>query len=210
MSTIYITLPIGSIWQDVNPDEFMADDTETQYLDDVERALNKHFAGKHNFDVCFANVYAMTIDDNGTGVNNNDIRTVIDRVEVDYIEIDNEEYPEDNLTKEEKDALEAEAFTSITPHKGGRSERINARLTPDEKRRLTQLLSDKKLSLSDWIMEQVWKHENAKTRYINIDERYGDPEKVTIYDYQELNPEGNFTQDESGIYEDGRLIASAE
>jgi hypothetical protein len=36
---------------------------------------------------------------------------------------------------------------------------------------------------------------DSKTVYINISDRYGDAEPVTISDYQELNP--------NGIYEDG-------
>jgi hypothetical protein len=37
--------------------------------------------------------------------------------------------------------------------------------------------------------------------YTNIDERYGDPETVTLDDYRELNPDGEFYADEDGIYE---------
>jgi hypothetical protein len=46
--------------------------------------------------------------------------------------------------------------------------------------------------------------------YINIDERYGDAVEVTIDDYRELNPEGEFSQNWRGIYEDGELIAEAQ
>ncbi len=43
--------------------------------------------------------------------------------------------------------------------------------------------------------------------YINISERYGDDVQVTINDYRKLNPDGNFTADADGIYENGELIA---
>lgn len=44
--------------------------------------------------------------------------------------------------------------------------------------------------------------------YVNDDERYGDAEIVTIEDYRELNPDGDFSQNSDGIYEDGVQIAS--
>lgn len=42
--------------------------------------------------------------------------------------------------------------------------------------------------------------------YINTDERYGDNAAVTVEDYLSLNPDGEFRQDDDGIYEqvDGR------
>jgi hypothetical protein len=43
--------------------------------------------------------------------------------------------------------------------------------------------------------------------YHNIDERYGDAYPVTIADYIELNPTGNFEERDNGIYEDGEQIA---
>ena len=44
---------------------------------------------------------------------------------------------------------------AIKPHKGGRTERIYARLTPAEKRRLEAELERSGLSLSDWIISKV-------------------------------------------------------
>ena len=49
----------------------------------------------------------------------------------------------------------------------------------------------------------------AYRNYRNTDERYGGPELVTIQYYQELNPAGNFTQDDDHIYEDGKPVADA-
>jgi hypothetical protein len=43
--------------------------------------------------------------------------------------------------------------------------------------------------------------------YINVSDRYGDAVAVTIGDYQELNPSGNFETRPDGIYEDGEQIA---
>lgn len=43
--------------------------------------------------------------------------------------------------------------------------------------------------------------------FMNLDERYGDYLQVTIQDYSELNPDGDFEQKEDGIYENGELIA---
>lgn len=47
------------------------------------------------------------------------------------------------------------------------------------------------------------------TTYINISEKYGDSVKVSIEDYQELNPDGAFTATERGIFENGELVAEA-
>jgi hypothetical protein len=46
--------------------------------------------------------------------------------------------------------------------------------------------------------------------YYNIDDRYGDYVHVTIDDYLELNPDGNFEIGFNGIYEDGILIAEID
>lgn len=53
--------------------------------------------------------------------------------------------------------------------------------------------------------------------YVNIDERYGSNEQVTIEDYQELNPEGTFEESERGgkeviveITDDNQYIVVAE
>lgn len=51
--------------------------------------------------------------------------------------------------------------------------------------------------------------EASDATYINIDERYGDAYSVTLEDYIELNPDGDFTSDDEGIYEDGEMIAQA-
>lgn len=37
--------------------------------------------------------------------------------------------------------------------------------------------------------------------YINISDRYGDPEAVTLADYQEITPDGQFEERSDGIYE---------
>lgn len=46
-----------------------------------------------------------------------------------------------------------------------------------------------------------------QTIYINTDDRYGDPVQVTIEDYRQLNPNGDFDQGKNGIYESGEPIA---
>lgn len=43
----------------------------------------------------------------------------------------------------------------IKAHKGGRTERVYARVTPDEKRRIRRLLAKLGKSLSDYLMEHV-------------------------------------------------------
>jgi len=48
---------------------------------------------------------------------------------------------------------------------------------------------------------------NNPVTYINISDKYGDAVEVTIDDYIELNPDGDFTADADGIYEDDELIA---
>lgn len=50
----------------------------------------------------------------------------------------------------------------ITPHKGGRTVMISARLTPEEKRRLTALLKQQLLSLSDYLMKSVTRDEQEQ------------------------------------------------
>lgn len=37
--------------------------------------------------------------------------------------------------------------------------------------------------------------------FTNIDERYGNREDVTIHDYIQLNPDGEFILESEGIYE---------
>lgn len=46
--------------------------------------------------------------------------------------------------------------------------------------------------------------------YKNISEKYGDYVTVTIADYQDLNPDGNFEERSDGIYEDGEKVAKVE
>ena len=43
----------------------------------------------------------------------------------------------------------------IKPYKGGRTERVYARLTPEEKAQLNKVLKTEDLSLSDWIVKQL-------------------------------------------------------
>lgn len=44
-------------------------------------------------------------------------------------------------------------------------------------------------------------------QYFNISERYGDYVVVTLADYQELNPDGNFEERADGIYEGSEKVA---
>jgi len=55
----------------------------------------------------------------------------------------------------------------IKSHKGGRTERIYARLTPEEKERLQAILKREKRSLSDWIMEMVIVGEQSYKQFTN-------------------------------------------
>ena len=43
--------------------------------------------------------------------------------------------------------------------------------------------------------------------YMNISDKYGDNVEVTVEDYQELNPQGDFEERYDGIYENGEMIA---
>lgn len=50
------------------------------------------------------------------------------------------------------------------------------------------------------------------TVYVNISERYGDEVPVVLSDYLELNPTGEFTQTDEGIFEvvNGESVKIAE
>lgn len=50
---------------------------------------------------------------------------------------------------------------------------------------------------------------NTLTIYINNSPKYGNQAEVTVADYRELNPKGNFTVKDDGIYEDDEKIAEA-
>jgi len=43
----------------------------------------------------------------------------------------------------------------ITPHKGGRTERFEARLTPEEKRMIVESIKNSGLSAADWLIQIV-------------------------------------------------------
>jgi|GEM_PF-4916813 len=43
----------------------------------------------------------------------------------------------------------------ITPHKGGRTDRLSARISPDEKKRIQARLEASGEGLADWIMRHV-------------------------------------------------------
>lgn len=59
------------------------------------------------------------------------------------------------------------------------------------------------------LIPQTKNNREKKFIYMNLDDRYGDYLAVTINDYTELNPDGNFSLKSDGIYEDGQLIAEA-
>lgn len=59
-------------------------------------------------------------------------------------------------------------------------------------------------------IKDTQKDKTVMTVYINISERYGDPVPVTVQDYLDLNPEGDFSADESGIYEGYEQIAEVQ
>jgi hypothetical protein len=52
----------------------------------------------------------------------------------------------------------------ITPHKGGRSVRLNVRITPDEKAKLMAVAKKNGLSVVDWIMEKVYENPQKKIK----------------------------------------------
>ncbi len=45
----------------------------------------------------------------------------------------------------------------ITPHKGNRSERIEARINTEDKKKLTQYLKSAGVTFADWLAEQIKK-----------------------------------------------------
>lgn len=47
------------------------------------------------------------------------------------------------------------AIRPITPHKGGRTKQIQCRITPDTLEKLQAILTARKITLADWIEEQV-------------------------------------------------------
>lgn len=58
------------------------------------------------------------------------------------------------MTKDKRD---------ITPHKGGRTAHLpRSRVTPDERKRIDQILADTGLSFADWVMAQVERVESEK------------------------------------------------
>jgi|GEM_PF-3850871 len=59
----------------------------------------------------------------------------------------------------------------------------------------------------DYLNSMVIEEETVSVEFVNIEERYGDAVTVKIADYLDLNPDGEFTQDEDGIYESGVQIA---
>ena len=87
---ISIEFPIDMLWQDVDSNDYMADDTETAYAASVRRAL--HRAG-YNATVTWSNVVATTIEDGNGAITDdryNEIRNIIDSVSIEYIEIEAE------------------------------------------------------------------------------------------------------------------------
>lgn len=95
---ISVELPMGMLWVDVDPEQYMTDTTESDWLDKLEKELKSAFNWDVDFSVCFRSgvVTTQIFDDNG---NINDdrydiIRNIIDNCEVDYVEIE-----EDILTQ---------------------------------------------------------------------------------------------------------------
>jgi hypothetical protein len=44
---------------------------------------------------------------------------------------------------------------TITPHKGGRTERIAARITPADLERLNQILAKRGIGFADWLEKKI-------------------------------------------------------
>ena len=84
---IDIEFPIDMLWTDADPDDYLADDTETAYAEAVKQALWK---SGYDATVTWSNVVTTAIfdDDGETMVDDrySEIRGIIDSVNVDYIE----------------------------------------------------------------------------------------------------------------------------
>ena len=194
-NTIYIEIPNDMIWTTCDSDDYMADATESQFLDDLEKALLNAFDFEVSFDISLMLCPAVRIHSDEGDVDGEThalIKSIIDDFEVDYIEIGdfNEIEPDAIMADENPEMLES-ATRSIRPHKGGRTETVNARLTPDEKTALKTVTNAAGLSLSDWIMQQV----NGNTTT-------GDNTMYTLsYDSDGNNPISWFKM-EQPLYED--------
>lgn len=97
---------------------------------------------------------------------------------------------------------------------GSKQENVQFEITEDSGRGKyvtdeTEMLWAVKNYLKTLATDESETTETPDATYINIDERYGDAYSVTLEDYIELNPDGDFTADEEGIYEDGEMIAQA-
>lgn len=88
---ITIEFPIDMLWVDVDADDYMADDTETAYAEAVKQALWKR---GYDATVTWSNAVNMEITDaDGDDIADDrysEICSIIDSVEVEYIEIEDE------------------------------------------------------------------------------------------------------------------------
>lgn len=77
------------------------------------------------------------------------------------------------------------------------------RLDEGTKAKLEMISKVQPNSMTEIIKELIQdKYSEMQMQFINTSDVYGDMYPVTIDDYLELNPEGDFTQDDKYIYED--------
>lgn len=86
-----IVFPIDMLWQEADADDYNADATEQAYDDAVMRAL---YRAGYEADITYSTVSSMEITDGNeepvTDDRYEEIRTIIDGVPVDYIEMDDD------------------------------------------------------------------------------------------------------------------------
>jgi len=83
---VEVQFPIGALWTDAKPDDYLADATEIAYAETVRKTLWGH---GYDVTVAWTNVISTTIvDASGDPVDDtryDDIRTIIDDIEIEYI-----------------------------------------------------------------------------------------------------------------------------
>lgn len=83
---VEVSFPIDMLWSDADPDDYLANATETAYAEAVGRALRQ--AG-YEASVTWSNVVTTTItDESGEPITDdryNEIRGIIDGVPIEYI-----------------------------------------------------------------------------------------------------------------------------
>lgn len=80
---------------------------------------------------------------------------------------------------------------------------LNVRLTDRHTRMINELATiyGSRSTALRMAIEKLYNEVNIMKHFINESERYGDRVVVTIDDYRELNPDGDFFRTDTGIYE---------